>query len=498
MKQVALTRTGLNWYQYSESRAVGTEEAADTEEKQDAPGSRRSPKARFRAEQFDKDFDATPKTFYVNLEAAFDGTLESLQRSRRACATTSSATSRPVSRPCATCSKKCARRCTACCKESARRNRTSRWRARRSEAAPWSKTKPASKARLPAAAVRVAAAPARRASSARPPSRWTAPTQSRASWPRRNSCAQRIPTAPRPICCCADCAGANCAPPATESTRPCWLPPPTEIRQKLKSMALECQLDRSARGRRNRHGHGMRPRLARPAALRRPRLLRAGQLLRTHPTAIVSGLRALLADYPQLPDLTMMDDTPTANSETQAWLQENVAAAPAAPAEPAQPAWNVPCTTNPRHSPECPQPPDPYELAMEAARSGRAQDGIEMLMREIGAGAQRARTFPSQGATLAALRQHRPRKHRAADSAGTGGGNRTPQAGRLGGAGPGRAAAWRCCTSVSARAATTPASGQNCTPGFAAWTRCRRSTFRDNLWRVGNPNRPSRNRCWSG
>src|SRR5215472_15733144 len=61
-------------------------------------------------------------------------------------------------------------------------------------------------------------------------------------------------------------------------------------------------------------------------------------------TAIMSGLRALLADYPRLPEMTMMDDTPTANSETRAWIEEQVSppAAPPAPSptpEPAPEPW---------------------------------------------------------------------------------------------------------------------------------------------------------------
>src|SRR5450432_265037 len=77
VKGVALTRTGLNWYQYRESRVVGSEEAADTSEKQRARQDAIA-EGKIPLEQFDKDFDAAPKSYYVNLEAAFDGTLESL------------------------------------------------------------------------------------------------------------------------------------------------------------------------------------------------------------------------------------------------------------------------------------------------------------------------------------------------------------------------------------------------------------------------------------
>ncbi len=95
---------------------------------------------------------------------------------------------------------------------------------------------------------------------------------------------------------------------------------------------------------------------------------------------VVSALRALLSDYPDLPGLTMMDDTPTANAETHVWLKENVLAAPARRAD-----WRIPPITHDTVSPEpgAPAPPDTFDLAMQAARSGRAQEGIELLMREM-------------------------------------------------------------------------------------------------------------------
>ena len=41
-------------------------------------------------------------------------------------------------------------------------------------------------------------------------------------------------------------------------------------------------------------------------------------------------LRDLLADYPDLPSSSMMDDTPAANVETQTWLKESIVPPPAA------------------------------------------------------------------------------------------------------------------------------------------------------------------------
>jgi type VI secretion system protein ImpA len=99
--------------------------------------------------------------------------------------------------------------------------------------------------------------------------------------------------------------------------------------------------------------------------------------------AVISELRALLADLPQLPHWTLMDDTPTANAETQAWIRDVVL-----------PSGSVPSSSSANHSfdepaeeaaaiPGEPVPPDTYTLAMDAARSGRASDAIQLLAEDI-------------------------------------------------------------------------------------------------------------------
>jgi type VI secretion system protein ImpA len=98
-------------------------------------------------------------------------------------------------------------------------------------------------------------------------------------------------------------------------------------------------------------------------------------------TAIRSGLRGLLSDYPQLPDLTLLDDTPTANAETKAWLAEFVNP-PAAP----QMESFIPAAPEPEEEESGngagEKVLDAFDMAMEAVRSGRAQDAIDMLARE--------------------------------------------------------------------------------------------------------------------
>jgi type VI secretion system protein ImpA len=94
--------------------------------------------------------------------------------------------------------------------------------------------------------------------------------------------------------------------------------------------------------------------------------------------AIRAELRTLLADLPQLLDMTLMDDTPTANGETRAWLRNSVLSEGAAIAAAAGSNGNaaVDAAAEPR-------PRDARALAAAEARAGRAERGIAILTREL-------------------------------------------------------------------------------------------------------------------
>jgi type VI secretion system protein ImpA len=99
--------------------------------------------------------------------------------------------------------------------------------------------------------------------------------------------------------------------------------------------------------------------------------------------AVISELRTLLTDVPSLPHLTLMDDTATANAETQAWIRDVVQATNgSAPAEVSAPSFDEPAADE-SAAPGEPTPPDTFTLAVEAARSGRAADAIQMLSEDI-------------------------------------------------------------------------------------------------------------------
>jgi type VI secretion system protein ImpA len=100
--------------------------------------------------------------------------------------------------------------------------------------------------------------------------------------------------------------------------------------------------------------------------------------------AIRSEMKSLLADYPDLVNSSLTDDTPAANLETQVWLRESILPPP--PPPPSEPEAIEPrvldVTEPPKTNGE--KPPEVIELAMKAARSGRVLEAIEMLTREIG------------------------------------------------------------------------------------------------------------------
>lgn len=152
--------------------------------------------------------------------------------------------------------------------------------------------------------------------------------------------------------------------------------PPTSLRTHLKGLLLDGRwpelLDAAEDVLATPHGRGW-------LDLQRYELTAAEQLgaeFEAVSLALRVALVGLLRDLPQLPDLTLMDDTPTANAETRQWLQSTgiVAAAAEAAAEggsrPAAPELR------PRTGGWA------YERAMDEVRAGRPQKGVELLLRQ--------------------------------------------------------------------------------------------------------------------
>ena len=161
--------------------------------------------------------------------------------------------------------------------------------------------------------------------------------------------------------------------------------PPTEIRQQLKRAAVDSSwqevLDIAETAMAMPCGRGW-------LDLQRY-VWRAAQEMGYERIAasILSELKALLQSMPQLVEATMLDDTPTANAETQAWIKEYVV--PDGTEGPrSQDQVYVPRMYEAEHAQEAAENPespvaDAFQLAMDAVRSGSKQEAIEILSHEV-------------------------------------------------------------------------------------------------------------------
>lgn len=153
--------------------------------------------------------------------------------------------------------------------------------------------------------------------------------------------------------------------------------PPTEFRQKLKRLAQEGQWEEALETAETAMGlPGGRGWLD----LQRY-VVRAceglGGWYDPIALAVRAELKSLLEDFPLLPSLTLSDDTPTANAETQTWLKGLLT--PVAGEAEAPPSM---AERRPEQG-EGPVIADAYEVAMQAMRANRPQDAIEILSQEI-------------------------------------------------------------------------------------------------------------------
>jgi type VI secretion system protein ImpA len=373
VKRTPLTRSGLDWFQYKESRAIPTEEAAA--ETEDKAQSRRDAIAdgKIPPEVFDKAFDESPKKYYVSLLENFDGTLESLSSLGEVCDQKFG----DVAPSFGTLKKAL---------EEVRQTVYILLQVKREKepdepvaaAAPGPEAEPAYEEPAAQAATAAAAAPARArtgALSAEPVDRDDAIARvvGAARFLR-----QQDPCSPAPYLMLRGLRWGELRASGDTIDQLLLAAPPSELRQALKRASLEgnwaevLEQAETAMGMECGRGWLDVQRYVGRACYE------LGSYYEPIRSAVISGVRGLLTDYPKLPELTMMDDTATANAETLAWIRDEVKPGAAAPAEPA-PSWDA----APAAEQGVPAPPDVFELAMQAARSGRPQEGIELLMREM-------------------------------------------------------------------------------------------------------------------
>jgi type VI secretion system protein ImpA len=379
VKDAPLTRGGYSWFVYKESRKVPTEEEAGESSAKAEERAAASAEGKLTPEEFDKSFDSSPKAYYVQLAADFDSALESLQALDGLCEEKFQDVA-PSFGP--------LRQTLEEVKQAVRI-----FLQKKREKEPDEPVE--ADAAEPEAEAVEEEAPAEQASGGAP-ARARKPGGALSAEPvdRADAIARVVSAAkflrgenqydPAPYLLLRGLRWGELRAAGTDIDQALLAAPPSDLRQDLKRLALEGSwaevLEAAERGMAMECGRGWLD-LQRYVGRACYELGGDYEPIRG---AVISGARGLLADYPQLPELTMMDDTPTANAETQAWLKEYVVVAPPPAEAPYTPAPYQPdAGAGSAAGTGVEVAKDTFELAMQATRSGRPQEGIEMLMREM-------------------------------------------------------------------------------------------------------------------
>jgi type VI secretion system protein ImpA len=377
VKDAPLTRGGFSWFVYKESRKVPTEEEAGGSSAKAETRAAAVADGKLTPEEFDKSFDSSPKAYYVQLAADFDSALESLQALDGLCEEkfqNAGPSFGPLRQTLE--EVKQAVRIFLQKKREKEPDEPVAGEEAAAESASWAAEEEAPAAQAASAAPARARKPGG-ALSAEPVDRDDAIARvvSAAKFMRGENQYD-----PAPYLLLRGLRWGELRAAGTDIDQALLAAPPSDLRQDLKRLAIEANwtevLEAAEKGMALECGRGWLD-LQRYVGRACYEL---GDYYEPIRRAVISGVRGLLADYPQLAELTMMDDTPTANAETQAWLKENVAPAEA---QYAPTPYESDAEAGSAAEPGAEAAPDTYYLAMQAARAGRPQEGIEMLTREI-------------------------------------------------------------------------------------------------------------------
>jgi type VI secretion system protein ImpA len=372
IKLVPMTESGLTWVQFDETRQVGSEESvADSYDKQ-AARTRKIEEGKTPPEVFDKAFESTPKVFYVELEQTFDGTLASLKQLSVFCdekfgdISPSFGDLRKVLEDVRT---------TVHVLLVRKREKEPDADAPVVDASPAASAAPsdagAANASLPAVQRSVWAQGSGQPGVALAPlpGSWDDAVSriiSAAKFMR-----QQDPSSPAPYLMLRGLRWGELRAFGQDINPSSLVPPPQEVRQSLRRAAMDMkwadvlEMGETVMGMECGRGWLDLQRYVVRACQE------LGGFYAPVARAIVAELGALLETFPQLPEMTMMDDMPTANADTLAWIKRQPFRHLASAGPPSESA-SLPGSTS-----------RTFELAMLAASSGRPEVCNELLAREI-------------------------------------------------------------------------------------------------------------------
>jgi type VI secretion system protein ImpA len=373
LRNLPITRKGVSWYQFKEARGVGYETETDPARLEARTNA--IAEGKMSGEDWDQAFNATPKSYYVELEATLDGVLEEIE-SLTSLFGERFGDDAPSFAPMRTTIEEIRhtvhgllqKKRAAEPDEAPAEEREDQQPAEEEASGDSSYPEPE-----PAPAAPRKTEP-KRAPAAEPSDKGDAFQRivSVAAYLRREDAHSATPYLLLRGLRFGELrsAGADLDPNMLEA-------PSTETRQSLKKAANDCDwaqvidIAESAMGMPCGRGWLDLQRYACRAAYE----LGYSQIQ----SAIRAEVNALLTDYPALRQAALLDDTPAANPETQAWLDE-IAPTAVSAVEPAHIPHAV--VVEETRSGEQAGPPDANDRAMEAARAGRHQEAIEILTRE--------------------------------------------------------------------------------------------------------------------
>jgi type VI secretion system protein ImpA len=376
LKSVALTAQGHDWFKFKESRLVGYEEQAKTD-KEKKLRTQRVSEGKLTPEVFDKAVAETPKAFYLRSEKDLDLCLEALADLDVVCEQKFT-TSRPSFA-----------KLRSGLEEVRLEVHGLLQKKRETEPDPVEEV-PAEA--LPEGQAEASTAPG--AQSASPSISFSVLTSSEPA-DRREAIAsvakvaaflrKREPFSPAPYLMMRGLRWGELRS-APQLADPTLLEaPPTELRQHLKRLALSKRWNELLEAAENT--------MSLPCSrawLDLQRLVvgactALGSDYDAIAAAIRSELRALLNDVPQLLDANLLDDTPAANAETRAWLEQldGTSAAASIPAAVRETVSVGSASNGHRSSSWLERAADPYVLAKEAQKAGQSDKAFEIMRREI-------------------------------------------------------------------------------------------------------------------
>jgi type VI secretion system protein ImpA len=373
VKEAPITRDGYNYYQYKEAQSVGYEADVDSSEAMAKRQAALDDK-KVTGEAFDAQFNSTSKDFYKQLVADLDGCLETLESLSELCESKFGEFN-PSFTPL---------RDTL---QEVRLSVDGLYQKKRQQAGETDQPAAEEEAPEPEAAASDSWGTAAAAAPARAPAKRAVvglvPSDADDAVARLAAVAKFLREQdgfdPAPYLLLRGFRWGELRKEGTSPNQALFDAPPTEIRTQLKKAVIDSDWTTAIELAENA--------MAQPCGrawldLQRYVVTALDQL--GYPqiaSAIKSAVRALMNDLPRLRRSTLADDTPTANQETQQWLDDIVAEARDAGAQaPAMRDEEEEVVTEGGAA----APPDSYELAVEAIRQGRSREAIEILVAEAG------------------------------------------------------------------------------------------------------------------